>query len=204
MLLFCDVVDKKQHMMSNRFDIDKRRPSQWDTHVSDVENELIDHVQHIEMCPAIVVFTDEWECEMFSYYYPRAIICKLMKKITVEDELSNHNPHGHLVSLLYNSADMHSLTIAFYKLAMMCKGKEFNMGDAMTELDSVDVNSIESVFSVVRAWADKPVREAAIKTIQRGIIESVLFERAMREVHNPRNGLGFLRNKRGFQEAFGL
>ena len=190
-------------MTSTKFDIDLRRRFQPTHDVSDVENVLNEHIENMIMCPAIVVFTDEWECEMFSYYYSKAVICKLMKKIALEDELGDENAAlGNLMSALYNSPDMHSITIAFYKLAMMYKDKRFNIGDAMIELDSVDVDSIDSVFSAVRVWADKPVREAAIKIIQRGIMQSALFERAMIEGYKPPDGRAFVRAKRDYDDFY--
>ena len=96
-----------------------------------------------------------------------------------------------------------TLTIAFYKLAMMYKDKRFNIGDAMIELDSVDVDSIDSVFSAVHVWADKPVMEATIKMIQRGIVQSALFERAMIEGYRPPDGRAFVRAKRDYDDFNG-
>ena len=49
------------HTPSTEFEIDLRRPRVWDTRVRDVENELNDHIAHLTMCPAIVVFRDEYD-----------------------------------------------------------------------------------------------------------------------------------------------
>ena len=149
---------------------------------SEFKTELLWNSAYLTMCPDIVVFETEDEIREFSYYYPPAIVCKLLLNVD-ERDITDITPLG--AKLHYSNPEIGRLYDTLRRLAYIYKGKQFHISDAIRTLYSKRPHSIADAIALANVWAEGTLRAAVTEQIGHHYIQSPLFERSQRRAYNP-------------------